>query len=233
MPRAVLEFPERSESEPDCPALLQQGAGTSMLPRLTRAALAAAGCSRSWPAARCRRRAHGRAAPRHRDARRAGAAGRASAIFPTSIRPRRRAGGSCRACSARSTASTRSSSRALPPQGLRAPLVSGSNIIAGYVVESLMVRSYDEPFTLYGLLAEHGRDRRGAQLRDLHAQSGGALLRRQAGDRRRRRLLLAAAARQGPAEPPHLLFQGREGRDRSPSARCASISPAATTASCR
>lgn len=43
--------------------------------------------------------------------------------------------------------------KGLPPQGLRAPLVSGSNIITGYVVESLMVRSYDEPFTLYGLLA--------------------------------------------------------------------------------
>ena len=44
--------------------------------------------------------------------------------------------------------------KGLPPQGMRAPLVSGSNIIAGYVVESLMVRGYDEPFTLYGLLAE-------------------------------------------------------------------------------
>jgi len=44
--------------------------------------------------------------------------------------------------------------RGLPPHGLRAPLVSASNIITGYVVESLMVRSYDEPFTLYGLLAQ-------------------------------------------------------------------------------
>jgi peptide/nickel transport system substrate-binding protein len=44
--------------------------------------------------------------------------------------------------------------RGLPPQGLRAPLVSGANVIAGYVVESLMVRGYDEPFTLYGLIAE-------------------------------------------------------------------------------
>src|SRR4051794_36687488 len=44
--------------------------------------------------------------------------------------------------------------KGLPPQGLRAPLVSGSNLIAGYVVESLMVRGYDEPFTLYGLLAQ-------------------------------------------------------------------------------
>jgi peptide/nickel transport system substrate-binding protein len=44
--------------------------------------------------------------------------------------------------------------KGLPPQGLRAPLVAGSNLIAGYVVESLMARSYDEPFTLYGLLAQ-------------------------------------------------------------------------------
>jgi len=44
--------------------------------------------------------------------------------------------------------------KGLPPQGLRAPLVSGNNAISGYVVESLMVRGYDEPFTLYGLLAK-------------------------------------------------------------------------------
>jgi peptide/nickel transport system substrate-binding protein len=42
----------------------------------------------------------------------------------------------------------------LPPQGMRAPLVSGGNIISGYVVESLMARGYDEPFTLYGLIAK-------------------------------------------------------------------------------
>src|ERR1044072_5365468 len=44
--------------------------------------------------------------------------------------------------------------KGLPPHGMRAPLVSGGNIIANYVVESLMVRGYDEPFTLYGLLAK-------------------------------------------------------------------------------
>jgi peptide/nickel transport system substrate-binding protein len=44
--------------------------------------------------------------------------------------------------------------KGLPPIGLRAPLTSGSNIITGTVVESLMVRGYDEPFTLYGLLAQ-------------------------------------------------------------------------------
>lgn len=44
--------------------------------------------------------------------------------------------------------------KGLAPTGLRAPLTSASNIITGYVVESLMVRGYDEPFTLYGLLAQ-------------------------------------------------------------------------------
>jgi peptide/nickel transport system substrate-binding protein len=44
--------------------------------------------------------------------------------------------------------------KGLPPQGLRAPLVAANNALTGYVVESLMVRGYDEPFTLYGLLAK-------------------------------------------------------------------------------
>ncbi|MGB9367200.1 MAG: extracellular solute-binding protein [Xanthobacteraceae bacterium] len=44
--------------------------------------------------------------------------------------------------------------KGLAPQGLRAPLTSANNAVTGYVVESLMVRGYDEPFTLYGLLAK-------------------------------------------------------------------------------
>ena len=43
--------------------------------------------------------------------------------------------------------------RGLPPQAMRAPLVSGASALTGTVVESLMVRGYDEPFTLYGMLA--------------------------------------------------------------------------------
>jgi peptide/nickel transport system substrate-binding protein len=43
--------------------------------------------------------------------------------------------------------------KGLMAQGIRSPFVSNSNIISGYVVESLMTRGYDEPFTLYGLLA--------------------------------------------------------------------------------
>jgi peptide/nickel transport system substrate-binding protein len=44
--------------------------------------------------------------------------------------------------------------KGLPAQALRGPFTSGSNAITGYVVESLMARSFDEPFTLYGLLAQ-------------------------------------------------------------------------------
>jgi peptide/nickel transport system substrate-binding protein len=43
--------------------------------------------------------------------------------------------------------------KGLVAQGIRSPFVSGSNVIQGYVVESLMTRGYDEPFTLYGLIA--------------------------------------------------------------------------------
>jgi peptide/nickel transport system substrate-binding protein len=43
--------------------------------------------------------------------------------------------------------------KGLVAQGIRSPFVSGSNVISGYVVESLMARGYDEPFTLYGLVA--------------------------------------------------------------------------------
>jgi peptide/nickel transport system substrate-binding protein len=43
--------------------------------------------------------------------------------------------------------------KGLVAQGIRSPFVSGANVISGYVVESLMARGYDEPFTLYGLLA--------------------------------------------------------------------------------
>ena len=42
----------------------------------------------------------------------------------------------------------------LAAQGIRGPFVSGSNVLGGYVIESLMTRGYDEPFTLYGLIAD-------------------------------------------------------------------------------
>jgi peptide/nickel transport system substrate-binding protein len=44
--------------------------------------------------------------------------------------------------------------KGLAAQGIRGPFVSGSNVLSGYVIESLMARGYGEPFTLYGLIAE-------------------------------------------------------------------------------
>ncbi len=41
--------------------------------------------------------------------------------------------------------------KGLSPTGLRSP--GGPFVIAGHVVESLMARNFDEPFTLYGLIA--------------------------------------------------------------------------------
>ncbi len=85
--------------------------------------------------------------------------------------------------------------------------------IRSYVIESLLARGYDEPFTLYGLLAESVETDAARNCRHLHAQSGGALCRRQARDARRRGLFLAAFARPRPAEFSHLLRQGGEGVD--------------------
>ncbi len=118
--------------------------------------------------------ARGRAAPRHRHARRAGAARRASPISATPIRPRPRAAAWCRACSAPSTASTRSSCKglALPAD----PRLRGREPDGARLRRAVHALRPARP---------HGRDRRGAQLRHLHARSRGALLRRQAGHARR------------------------------------------------
>ncbi|HEY1360637.1 MAG TPA: extracellular solute-binding protein [Xanthobacteraceae bacterium] len=41
--------------------------------------------------------------------------------------------------------------KGLPAQAIRGPFIS--DMVSGYVIERLMARGYDEPFTLYGLLA--------------------------------------------------------------------------------
>ncbi len=80
--------------------------------------------------------------PRHRHAWRTGLG---SGVYAPDLRQSRRSQGralSPRACSAHSTASIRSSCKGLPAANIRS-----------YVIESLLARGYDEPFTLYGLLA--------------------------------------------------------------------------------
>ena len=145
-----------------------------------------------------------------------------STIRPTPIRRRPKAANWCKACSAPSTASIPFIVKGLPAVNIRS-----------YVIESLLARGYDEPFTLYGLLAESVETDAARSLVTFTHQSGRALFRRQAGDARRCDLLLAVAARPRPAEFRHLLRQGAPRPKSSASAACASISPAPTTANCR
>ena len=105
--------------------------------------------------------------------------------------------------------------------------------IRGYVVESLMARGYDEPFTLYGLLARTVETDDARSYVTLRARSGGAFFRRHAGDRRRRGVLVAASARSRPAQSPHLLFQGRQGRNPRSAHRAFRFRRRAATANCR
>ena len=89
--------------------------------------------------------------------------------------------------------------------------------LRGYVIESLMARGYDEPFTLYGLLArtvetDDARSYVTFALDPAAHFSDGAPVTADGRD-----FLLAAAARSRPAELPHLLLQSGQGRG----ARCA------------
>ena len=85
--------------------------------------------------------------------------------------------------------------------------------IRGYVVESLMARGYDEPFTLYGLLArtvetDEARSYVTFSLDPAARFSDGVPVTAEDVD-----VLLAAAARSRPAQPPRLLCQGGQGRE--------------------
>ena len=88
--------------------------------------------------------------------------------------------------------------------------------IRGFVVESLMARGNDEPFTLYGLLAKSVETDDARTYVTFRLDPAGALLRRQAGHGRRRAVLLGAAARQGPPQSSPVLCQGRKGRGARP-----------------
>ena len=84
--------------------------------------------------------------------------------------------------------------------------------IRGYVVESLMARGYDEPFTLYGLLARRVETDDARSYVTFTLDPAARFSDGKPVTRRGRDVFLAAAARQGPAEPSHLLRQGRQGR---------------------
>ena len=101
------------------------------------------------------------------------------------------------------------------------------------VFESLLERSADEPFTLYGFIAETRGDAARPGLGRVHAQPEGEILRRPAGDGRRRDLQPRAPARQGTAELPAPITPRSSGSSGSASAASASTSRTPTTASCR
>ena len=61
-------------------------------------------------------------------------------------------------------------------------------------------------------LGQQRRDRRGEKPCHLPSRSAGAVLRRPTGARRRRAVLLGLAARSRPPQPPAVLFQGCQGR---------------------
>ncbi len=105
--------------------------------------------------------------------------------------------------------------------------------IRGYVVESLLARGYDEPFTLYGLLADRVETDDARSFVTFHTPSGGGLLRRQAGHGGRRDFFVGDPARQGPPELPHLLRQGEEGRSSRRRTVRFDLSDRTTTANCR
>ena len=85
--------------------------------------------------------------------------------------------------------------------------------IREFVVESLMARSLDEPFTLYGLLAETidvADDRKSVTFTLNPARK---ILRPPAGHARRRHYVIRASEDERPAEPSHLFREGHESRE--------------------
>ena len=104
--------------------------------------------------------------------------------------------------------------------------------IRSYVIESLLARGYDEPFTLYGLLADSVETdaarsyvtfsiNPAARFSDGKPVTPDDVI-----------FSWQLAARPRPSQLRHLLFQGGQGRERR-RAKCALISPAPTTANCR
>ena len=98
-------------------------------------------------------------------------------------------------------------------------LVFGNNVF-----ETLMMRSADEPFTLYPLLAKTVETDDRAQLRRVHARRARQILRRPAGHAGRCDLHARAASRQGPAALRRRPPARSPGWRRSASAACVSPS---------
>ncbi len=81
-----------------------------------------------------------------------------------------------------------------------------------YVYETLMARSFDEPFSLYGLIAESIDTPAGPQLGHLPNPPASPLCGRHANYAGRRAVLLVAAQGQGAPQSPQLLCEGCQRR---------------------
>ena len=163
-----------------------------------------------------------RAAPCHRHAWRACVAARISPVCPMPNPAPRRAAAWFRACSAPSTASIRLSSKA-----------SRCHPSAAMWSRALMARGFDEPSRFTGLLRRSVETDAEAQLRHFPAQSSRSVLRWHSRSRRRMSFSpgSSCAIKDGQIIAP--TTRRSQGRSRSASGRCASISPAAMTASFR
>ena len=83
--------------------------------------------------------------------------------------------------------------------------------LRGYVIESLMARGYDEPFTLYGLLACTIETDDSRTYVTFGLNPAARFLRRCAGNGNGRGVFLEAPARSRPSKLPDLLLQSGQG----------------------
>ena len=98
----------------------------------------------------------------------------------------------------------------LNPYNVKA--LSTAQGLIGNVYQSLMTRSADEPFTLYGLIAKSIETNRGARQGRLPSRSGRQVLGRNADHLGRRCLHLQPAQGQRPPAAARRLFAGQEHR---------------------
>ena len=102
-----------------------------------------------------------------------------------------------------------------------------------YIYESLLARANDEPFSLYGLIAESVETPADRSFVEFTLRPEAKFSDGTPDHRRGRDLLARAVARSWAAQSPLLLQEGHQGGARRASARCDSRSMRAATARCR
>ncbi len=104
--------------------------------------------------------------------------------------------------------------------------------VRGLVVESLMARGYDEPFTLYGLVAAAVETDAARSYVTFHLNPAARFSDGTPVTQDDVIFSWQLLRDKGPAEPSHVITPKSSRPRRSGSARCGSISPAPTIASC-